>query len=73
MSSVFDEFFPPEVLDAFGAQRFVAAMPEAFERGLGVWQAEQADWAQLLISAHASANALCQSPRHDATPPPRTG
>ncbi|MDZ7922106.1 MAG: hypothetical protein U5O12_19315, partial [Rhodoferax sp.] len=39
----------------------LASMPEAYERGLGVWQAEQADWAQLLLSAHASASGMCQA------------
>lgn len=39
----------------------LASMPEAYERGLGVWQAEQADWAQLLLSAHASASGVCRA------------
>lgn len=43
----------------------LASMPEAYERGLGVWQAEQTDWAQLLMSAHASANGVWQALQRD--------
>lgn len=43
----------------------LASMPEAYERGLGVWQAEQADWAQLLMSAHASASGVCHALQTD--------
>lgn len=39
----------------------LASMPEAHERALGVWQAEQAEWAQLLMSAHASAHGMAQA------------
>lgn len=39
----------------------LASMPEAHERALGVWQAEQAEWAQLLASAHASAHGMAQA------------
>lgn len=39
----------------------LASMPEAHERALGVWQAEQTDWAQLLMAAHASAKAMRQA------------
>jgi len=39
----------------------LASMPEAHERALGVWQAEQAEWAQLLVSAHASAHGMAQA------------
>jgi 3-carboxy-cis,cis-muconate cycloisomerase len=41
----------------------LASMPEAHERALGVWQAEQAEWAQLLMSAHASAHGMAQALR----------
>lgn len=43
----------------------LATMPEAHERALGVWQAEQAEWAQLLMSAHASAKAVRQALQRD--------
>ena len=36
----------------------LASMPQEHERSLGAWQAELAEWAQLLMSAHASAKAL---------------
>lgn len=39
----------------------LASMPEAHERTLGVWQAEQAEWAQLLMSAHASVHGMAQA------------
>lgn len=48
------------------AAGLLASMPEAFERGLGVWQAEQAEWAQLLMSAHASANGILQTLQVDS-------
>ena len=38
-----------------------AAMPQEHERGLGNWQAELAEWPQLLISAHGSARAMGQA------------
>ena len=44
----------------------LASMPDAYERGLGVWQAEQTDWAQLLMSAQASANGMRQALQRDA-------
>jgi 3-carboxy-cis,cis-muconate cycloisomerase len=37
------------------AAGLLASMPHAFERNLGFWQADQSDWTQLLMSAHASA------------------
>jgi len=36
----------------------LAAMPQEHERALGAWQAELAEWPQLLMSAHGSARAL---------------
>jgi 3-carboxy-cis,cis-muconate cycloisomerase len=36
----------------------LATMPQEHERALGAWQAELAEWAQLLMSAHGSARAL---------------
>lgn len=36
----------------------LASMPQEHERGLGAWQAELAEWAQLLMSTHGSARAL---------------
>lgn len=39
----------------------LAAMPQEHERALGGWQAELAEWAQLLMSAHGSARALAQA------------
>ncbi|MGJ7497670.1 3-carboxy-cis,cis-muconate cycloisomerase [Variovorax sp. RT4R15] len=36
----------------------LAAMPQAHERALGAWQAELAEWPQLLMSAHGSVRAL---------------
>lgn len=39
----------------------LAAMPQEHERALGAWQAELAEWAQLLMSAHGSARALAQA------------
>ena len=36
----------------------LASMPQEHERSLGAWQAELAEWAQLLMSAHASAKAM---------------
>jgi len=43
------------------AAGLLSSMPQAYERGLGVWQADQSDWTQLLMSAHASALALSQA------------
>lgn len=43
------------------AAGLLGSMPHAFERGLGFWQAEQSDWTQLLMSAHASAWGLSQT------------
>lgn len=37
------------------AAGLLGSMPHAFERSLGFWQADQSDWTQLLMSAHASA------------------
>ena len=39
----------------------LAAMPQAHERALGAWQAELAEWPQLLMSAHGSARALASA------------
>ena len=36
----------------------LAAMPQEHERSLGNWQAELAEWAQLMLSAHGAARAL---------------
>ncbi|OUL99063.1 3-carboxy-cis,cis-muconate cycloisomerase [Variovorax sp. JS1663] len=36
----------------------LAAMPQEHERALGPWQAELAEWPQLLMSAHGSVRAL---------------
>lgn len=36
----------------------LAAMPHAHERALGHWQAELAEWPELLLSAHGSARAM---------------
>jgi 3-carboxy-cis,cis-muconate cycloisomerase len=36
----------------------LAAMPQAHERALGAWQAELAEWPQLLMAAHGSVRAL---------------
>ena len=33
-------------------------MPHAQERALGQWQAELAEWPELLVSAHGSARAM---------------
>lgn len=39
----------------------LAAMPQEHERALGLWQAELAEWPQLLMSAHGSARALAKA------------
>ena len=53
-------------MDAFRPAADVLAKAEMLLKGaLGVWQAEQADWAQLLISAHASANGVWQALQKD--------
>jgi 3-carboxy-cis,cis-muconate cycloisomerase len=36
----------------------LAAMPQENERALGAWQAELAEWPQLLMAAHGSARAM---------------
>ena len=36
----------------------LTAMPQEHERALGGWQAELAEWSQLLMSAHASSKAM---------------
>jgi len=38
----------------------LAVMPQEHERAAGAWQAELAEWPQLVISAHGSARALAQ-------------
>ncbi|HWP19900.1 MAG TPA: lyase family protein [Burkholderiaceae bacterium] len=39
----------------------LAAMPQEHERGLGNWQAELAEWAGLLLSAHGAVHALAEA------------
>lgn len=39
----------------------LAAMPQAHERALGHWQAELAEWPELLVSAHGSARAMARA------------
>ena len=39
----------------------LSAMPQEHERALGAWQAEPAEWPQLLTSAHGSARAMAQA------------
>lgn len=39
----------------------LATMPQEHERALGLWQAELAEWPQLLMSAHGSARALARA------------
>ena len=39
----------------------LSAMPQEHERALGAWQAELAEWPQLVISAHGSARAMAQA------------
>jgi 3-carboxy-cis,cis-muconate cycloisomerase len=39
----------------------LASMPHEHERALGGWQAELAEWSQLLMSAHASASAMASA------------
>lgn len=39
----------------------LAAMPQEHERGLGAWQAELAEWPQLMMSVHGSARAMAQA------------
>jgi 3-carboxy-cis,cis-muconate cycloisomerase len=39
----------------------LAVMPQEFERSAGAWQAELAEWPQLVISAHGSARAMAQA------------
>jgi 3-carboxy-cis,cis-muconate cycloisomerase len=36
----------------------LAAMPHVHERALGQWQAELAEWPELLVLAHGSARAM---------------
>ena len=38
----------------------LAVMPQEHERAAGAWQAELAEWPQLVISTHGSARALAQ-------------
>jgi 3-carboxy-cis,cis-muconate cycloisomerase len=38
----------------------LVAMPQEHERALGAWQAEQAEWAQLMVSAHGCVRAMAQ-------------
>lgn len=38
----------------------LGSMPHASDRSLGFWQADQSDWTQLMMSAHASAWNLAQ-------------
>jgi len=39
----------------------LAAMPQQHERALGAWQAELAEWPQLLMSTHGSVSALANA------------
>ncbi len=39
----------------------LAVMPQEFERAAGAWQAELAEWPQLVISAHGSARSMAQA------------
>jgi 3-carboxy-cis,cis-muconate cycloisomerase len=39
----------------------LATMPHEHERALGGWQAELAEWSQLLMSAHASSHAMASA------------
>jgi 3-carboxy-cis,cis-muconate cycloisomerase len=39
----------------------LATMPHEHERALGGWQAELAEWSQLLVSAHASSKAMASA------------
>lgn len=39
----------------------IATMPHEHERALGGWQAELAEWSQLLVSAHASSKAMASA------------
>jgi 3-carboxy-cis,cis-muconate cycloisomerase len=39
----------------------LAAMPQEHERACGAWQAEQAEWAQLVVSTHGSVRAMVQA------------
>jgi 3-carboxy-cis,cis-muconate cycloisomerase len=39
----------------------LASMPQEHERALGGWQAELAEWAQLLMSAHAASKAMASA------------
>jgi 3-carboxy-cis,cis-muconate cycloisomerase len=39
----------------------LAAMPQEHERALGAWQAELAEWPQLLMSAHGSVRAMASA------------
>jgi len=39
----------------------LASMPHEHERALGGWQAELAEWSQLLMSAHASSQAMASA------------
>ncbi|MBC7609090.1 MAG: 3-carboxy-cis,cis-muconate cycloisomerase [Polaromonas sp.] len=39
----------------------LAAMPQEHERALGNWQAELAEWPNLMMSAHGSARAMAQA------------
>ena len=42
----------------------LATMPHEHERALGGWQAELAEWSQLLMSAHASSHAMASALPH---------
>jgi 3-carboxy-cis,cis-muconate cycloisomerase len=39
----------------------LATMPHEHERALGGWQAELAEWSQLLVSAHAGSRAMASA------------
>ena len=42
----------------------LGAMPQEFERALGAWQAELAEWPQLVMAVHGSARAMAQAVPH---------
>lgn len=49
----------------------LGAMPQEFERALGAWQAELAEWPQLVMSVHGSARAMAQAVPHLQVNPER--
>lgn len=45
------------------AATLLAAMPQQHERGLGLWQAELAEWPAVFIATHGAANAMDEALR----------